>query len=174
MKNVLLGLVFLLVSATVMGQSDYKAAIGGRLAPTSYYDFMAFSYKAFVTDAGALEFNAGGGRRGYYYEGRNRHPFTIAASGSYQHHFKIPLNGLQWFVGGGLTAYNAFHGNTHFKGFGFAFFPLGGIDWKVPNIPLNLSADYRPSIFVTRPSYLGDSFEATQFGFSVRYTLGGR
>lgn len=159
-------------------QTDYKNAIGARLAPESYYDFFAFSYKTFVTDAGALEFNAGGGsrRHGFTINDRydNYRPFSISVSATYQHHFKIPVQGLRWFVGGGLVGYNAFSDYSKYNGFGLGFYPTGGIDWKVPNVPLNLTADYRPTIIVTRPDNLGDNFEARNFGISARYTIGQR
>ncbi len=173
MKKIFIGISLLIISSAALAQDDYKNAIGGRFAPDSYYDFMAFSYKGFVTEAGALEFNAGGGSRGFYSGGRTRRPFAMSVSGTYQHHFDIPLRGLRWFVGGGLTAFNSFHSDGKVRGFGFGFYPTGGIDWKIPNIPLNLSADYRPTIFVVRPD-IGDAFEAAQFGFVVRYTLGAR
>ncbi len=77
----------LLASTTYLAgfsQSEYKSAIGARLAPESYYDLFAFSYKTFVTDAGALEFNAGGGSRGHgYYIGNNYdrvRPFSLSVS----------------------------------------------------------------------------------------------
>lgn len=155
-------------------QTDYKSAIGARFAPESYYDLAAFSYKGFITNAGALEFNAGVGSRGHYNVGSKYNPFAISVSGTYQHHFKIPVQGLRWFVGGGLVAYNSFSDYSKYNGFGFGFYPTGGVDWKVPNVPLNLTADYRPTIIVARPGKLGDNFEARNFGIAVRYTIGQR
>lgn len=169
MKKIFIAISILLISTAALAQEDYKNAIGGRFAPDSYYDFLAFSYKGFVTETGAIELNAGAGSRRF----RSGHPFVMSVSGTYQHHFEIPLRGLRWFVGGGLTAYNSFHSDPKVKGFGFGFYPTAGIDWKIPNIPLNLSADYRPTIMVIRPD-IGDAFEATQFGFVVRYTLDAR
>ena len=172
MKKIFFGIALLLSSGAVLAQSEYTNAIGGRFAPLSYYDFLSFSYKGFVSETSALEFNAGAGVRSQHYNGRDRKPFALSISATYQYHFQIPVQGLQWFVGGGLTGYNSFHSNKDIKGFGFGFYPTGGIDWKVPKLPLNLSADYRPTIFVIRPD-IGDAFEAAQFGFSVRYTMGG-
>lgn len=178
MMKKLLGTAFLISSMYVAGfsQTEYKSAIGARLAPESYYDLFAFSYKTFVTDAGALEFNAGGGSKRYYYGlySDSRRPFALSVSATYQHHFKIPVQGLRWFIGGGLVAYNAFSKRNEYEGFGFGFYPTGGVDWKVPNVPLNLTADYRPTIIVARPDELGDSFEPRNFGISVRYTIGER
>jgi len=36
---------------------------------------------------------------------------------------------------------------------------------------LAVSADYRPTVFVTRPDYY-DGFYASNFGVSARYTFG--
>lgn len=175
-KHLFLTLLLAGLGFVSYAQSDYKNAIGIRLAPNSYYDFFAFSYKGFVTDAGAIEINAGGGSERYYYgvyNAESKRPFSLSVSGAYQHHFKIPVQGLRWFIGGGLTGYNAFSSKNEYKGFGFGFFPTGGIDWKIPKVPINLTADYRPTIFVTRPD-IGDSFEAGNAGIAVRYTIGQR
>ncbi len=173
MKKLFISLSFLAISCMVTAQSDYDKALGIRLTPASYYDFLALSYKDFISDAGALEFSAGAGVSPFFVDGHIRRPFTLSISGAYQHHFSIPVNGLQWFVGGGLTAYNAIHGVSKARGFGFGFFPTGGIDWKIPNVALNLTADYRPTIFITRPD-IGNSFEAAQFGLAIRYVIGGK
>lgn len=166
------------ISAAATAQGDYKSSIGIRLAPESYYDLFAFSYKTFVSNAGAFELNAGGGSKkmGYYSQPGiyNRYnPFALSVSGTYQHHFNIPVNGLRWFVGGGLTAYNAFSGRKEYKGFGFGFYPTGGVDYKFPSIPLNLSSDYRPTVRILRPDG-DDSFNATNFSIAARYVIGGR
>ncbi|HRP33849.1 MAG TPA: hypothetical protein PKV73_18255 [Agriterribacter sp.] len=161
------------ISFAVSAQGDYERSIGIRIAPETYYDLFALSYKTFLSDAGAIEFNAGGGTKGYYYTNNRYHPFSLSVSGAYQHHFDIPVQGLKWFVGGGLTAYNAFSGEKRYRGFGFGFFPTGGADYKFPLIPLNLSVDYRPTIFFARPDYY-DSFHASNFGISARYVIGGR
>lgn len=184
MMKKFLGITLLASTICLAGysQTDYKSAIGARLAPESYYDLFAFSYKTFITEAGAIEFNAGGGSRKHGFTNINRYndyrPFSLSVSGTYQHHFKIPVQGLRWFIGGGIVAYNSFSKENSderdLRGFGLGFYPTGGIDWKVPKVPLNLTADYRPTIIVTRPDHLGDGFEARNFGIAVRYTIGQR
>lgn len=160
------------IGLSVIGfaQVNYKNAVGARVAPASYYDFFSVSYKTFLSSAGAIEIDAGLGHKSYV----DHSPTTFAASAAYQHHFAIPVEGLNWFVGGGLTMYNSFsskHGG--YRGLGFGFFPTGGIDYRFPNIPLNLTADYRPTIFFAKPDFQ-DSFFATNFGISVRYVLGSK
>ncbi|MFT3750864.1 MAG: hypothetical protein QM768_21300 [Agriterribacter sp.] len=167
-----LALTFTAICLCVGGfaQVTYKNAVGARISPISYYDFFSFSYKTFVASAGAIEVDAGIGRKTY----GDHNPFTFAASAAYQHHFAIPVEGLNWYVGGGLTMYNSFSDkNGGYRGLGFGFFPTGGIDYKFPGIPLNLSTDYRPTIFFAKPDFQ-DSFYAANFAVSVRYVLGSR
>jgi hypothetical protein len=156
-------------------QSDYKNAIGGRFG-TTYYDLFSASFKTFITKPGALEFNLGVGGRSYDH-GPNYvdKTFTISASAAYQHHFPIgKIEGFKWYVGGGLMIYNSRNdkdGNSDYdyNGFGFGLFPTGGVDYKIKSIPLNVSADVRPTIFITAPgsynSYYGN------FGIAARYTF---
>ena len=80
-----------------------------------------------MTDASALEFNLG--IRPYGVTGFNW--FNVSASGSYQHHFDIkPVQGLKWFVGGGIVASNSFSKYDAYKGFNLGLFPTGGADYK--------------------------------------------
>lgn len=173
MKKLLLsfGLAFAMAGAA-KAQSDYQSAIGIRLS-NGYSDAVSGSYKTFVTEPGALEFNLG-------FRGRSYGSFdwvTVAFSAAYQHHFEIkPVEGLRWYVGGGLTAFNSFSDNDAYKGFGLGIFPTGGIDYKFANIPLNLSADYRPTFSVVDPyddryGYKYDRFYGGNFGVSARYTF---
>lgn len=143
---------------------DYRSAIGGRLG-TSYYDILSVSYKTFLFDAGAIELNGGFGVRGYIGE----RPFSLSFSGSYQHHFRIPVNGLKWFIGGGLTAAPSFSSNDELRDFSFGLFPTGGVDYKFPRIPLNVSADIRPTFMVTSTKYYPDV--PVSFGLSARYVI---
>ena len=167
-------LILMVFSFVATAQDDYKNAIGLRLAtPESYYNIFSFSYKTFISNAGALELNAGGGSKGYGLTGDRYHPFGLSVSGTYQYHFDIPVSGLRWFVGGGAVMYNSFSGKNNFRGFGFGIYPTGGIDYKFHLIPLNLTADDRPTIFLTSPDYY-DSFHAYDFGISARYVFGGK
>ena len=82
-----LTLITVFISIAGMAQVTYKNAIGARVSPASYYDFFSFSYKTFVTNAGAIEVDAGIGHKSYV----GHSPFTFAASAAYQHHFAIPV-----------------------------------------------------------------------------------
>ncbi|HLA52936.1 MAG TPA: hypothetical protein VK618_06515 [Flavitalea sp.] len=156
------------VDAQDLTGSEYKSAVGIRLGG-GYYDVVAGSLKTFITKAGAIELNLGvRGDRGFGYNWVN-----LSVSGSYQHHFDIPaVDGLKWFIGGGLTAYNSFSKYDAYDGFGLSIFPTGGADYKFENIPLNVSVDVRPSIQIVRPfDDIYNGFYIGNFGAAVRYTF---
>lgn len=168
MKKVMtLCAVFLFAAVTLQAQSTYKSAIGLRLGG-GYYDIVAGSLKTFISKPGALEFNLG--IRPYGYIGNNW--VNVSASASYQHHFPIGnIDGFKWFVGGGLTVYNSFSDNRNYRGVGVGLFPTGGVDYKFAKIPLNVSADIRPTISVVTPYSHYNSFHAGNGGIAVRYTF---
>ena len=152
------------VSVAGFGQvngPDYKAGVGLRLSG-SYYDAFAASLKLFVTEQGAVEFNAGGRNMNY---GRT----NVSVSAAYQHHFPIGnIEGFKWFVGGGLSLVNSFADDDNAEdGFGLVVFPTGGVEYKF-NFPLAVSADFRPSIYLVRP--YNEDF-SPNFGVSARYTF---
>lgn len=161
-------------AANAQDGSDYKRGIGLRVGG-GYYDIVAASFKTFITEPGAIELNLGF-RPNTYYSSVNQ--FHLSFSASYQHHFPIgSVEGLRWFVGGGLTAYNTFSNDKDYSGFGLGVFPTGGVDYKFGNIPLNVSADFRPTIAIVRPDYYGSGFYnysrfyAGNAGISARYTF---
>ncbi|MCF1715002.1 hypothetical protein L0U88_10230 [Flavihumibacter sp. RY-1] len=170
MKKLLLSFAMAAGLMSAKAQSDYNSAIGLRIG--GYDDLVSASYKTHVTKPGALEFNLG-------FRGRSYGSFdwvTVAFSAAYQHHFEIkPVPGLRWFVGGGLTAYNSFSNYDDYKGFGLGIFPTGGIDYKFEKIPLNLSADVRPTFGIVdpydAPGYKHRNFRGDNFGISARYTF---
>ncbi len=170
-KKFLLILTTLIISvASIAQDGDYKNAIGLR-GGGGYYDLISASYKTFLTSSGALELNLG--FRPYTYSYLSSYNwFNLSLSASYQHHFPIgAVEGLRWFVGGGATAYNTFSKFEDYKGFGLGVFPTGGVDYKFGNIPLNVSADLRPTISIIKPYAFYSSFYAGNVGASIRYTF---
>ncbi len=163
-----LALALLSLSSALFAQSDYKQSIGLRLG-SGYYDIASAAYKTFLNDASALEFNLGirperfGGTRWT----------NVAASGAYQHHFDIkPVDGLKWFVGGGVVVSNTFSNNDYYKGFGVGLFPTGGADYKFKKIPLAVSADIRPTFNIVEAfDYNGYNNFYPNVGVSARYTF---
>jgi hypothetical protein len=174
MKRItLLVAVIAVTGTTAFSQRTYQKAIGIRISE-SYYDIASVSYKFFVSDPGALELNGGFGARNYSYVGSKYGAFALTAALNYQHHFDIgSVNGLRWYIGGGAMVYNVFSDHDNYKGFAFGLYPTGGIDYKFPNIPLDVSADYRPTIFLARPDYYS-AFYGTNFGVAARYVINDR
>jgi hypothetical protein len=173
MRKITLGIVCMtIMSIQSFSQSTYSKAIGIRLSG-SYYDIASVSYKFFISEAGAIELNGGFGARNYSHTGGHYGAFALSAAASYQHHFDIkPVEGLRWFIGGGAIVYNVFSDDDQYEGFAFGLFPTGGVDYKFDNIPLNLSADLRPTFFLAMPNYYS-TFQGT-FGIAARYTIGQR
>jgi hypothetical protein len=91
---------------------------------------------------------------------------TTMLSLYYQYHGPIQnAAGLKWTLGLGGSA--SFY---HFRGYNvtdFAFRPTAGLDYKIPNVPLQFEFDWRPAITVTH----GSDFNAARFGFGFRYTF---
>ncbi|HVY74726.1 MAG TPA: hypothetical protein VG890_07845 [Puia sp.] len=149
-------------------QSTYQSAIGARLG-TGYADLLSASYKTFLAESpSAIEFNFGFRPSYQTYDDLN-----LALSAAYQFHVPIPaVDGLQWFIGGGITGYYTFSSYNSYEGFGLGIFPTGGVDYKFADIPLNLSVDLRPTIRIVSPSvYDYSNFYFGNFGVSARYTL---
>jgi hypothetical protein len=151
----------LLITSQGQAQSDYKTAIGGRAGVP-----IAGSIKHFISEAGALE-----GYLGFLSKyGSN---VNVTIGGMYQHHFPIgDIAGFKWYVGGGALvqfySYDNYDNNNHdYSETGFALNAVGGVDYKFRDIPLNLSADIMPAIFIsnTPDGVVGYG------GISVRYTF---
>ena len=71
-------------------------------------------------------------------------------------HFPIgSVEGLKWLVGGRLTAFNTF--SIARLGFDWDI-STGGVDYKFANIPLNVSADFRPTFAIVIQTITGIVF----------------
>lgn len=156
----------LLTFSSLFAQADYKKSIGVRLG-NGYYDVVAAAYKTFISDKGALEFDLG--IRPYHIVGYNW--FNLSVSGGYQHHFDIkPVEGLKWFVGGGVVASNSFSNYSNYKGFNLGLFPTAGADYKFSKLPLSVSADIRPTFNIVEAyNYYNNIYPNA--GISARYTF---
>lgn len=153
--------------------NSYQSAIGLRIAPAGYYDLVSASYKTFLASTpGALELNLG--FRPDHYGGTD--VISVSFAAGYQYHFDIPpVPGLKWFIGGGLSLYDTHvrdkNNNYNYdSGFGMGIFPTGGADYKFADIPLDVSADLRPTIGFVRPNDYYNYFYVS-VGFSARYTF---
>jgi len=134
----------LLITFQSQAQSEYKSAIGGRVGIP-----IAGSIKHFIFESGALEGYAGFNDAGSFGNGIN-----IITGGMYQHHFPIgDIPGFKWYVGGGVLVefftYKGYNNSmTDYSKAGFAVNGVGGVDYKFKSIPLNVSADFMPAIFL--------------------------
>ena len=156
----------LLTAGSLLAQSEYKSAIGGRVGIP-----IAGSIKHFISEAGALEGYAGFRDAGsnYYYDGVN-----ITIGGMYQHHFPIgDIDGFKWYIGGGALVQffnvNDNRNTNNYSSTGFALNGVGGVDYKFKGIPLNVSADWMPTFFLNKTYY--SNFGAGYGGLAARYTF---
>ena len=137
-----------LFSASIQAQ-DYKLGLGIRLSNATPTLSNSVSVKFFHKSNHAIDalVSFGGSR------------FGIGAL--YEVHTPMPTAGLQWYFGGG--AYAGFQSGTTYLG------PTGviGLDYKFPNIPLNLSLDWKPELDILP----GINFIPDAFGLSARFTL---
>lgn len=163
MKKLIFTTALLLICCFAVQSQEYKTAVGLRFGyPTS------LSLKHFISEPGAIEVFAGTARRSAYYRWTN-----IGAM--YQHHAEISgADGLRWYIGGGGGIFfwnydDAFGRRSDYGSTSLGIMGALGLDYKFADIPLNLSADWLPTI------YLGDVYVST-FGvgygaLSARYTF---
>jgi hypothetical protein len=162
--------LIILVSAVCLSQSlkaqDYKSAVGLRLGYP-----LSVSYKTFLSESNALELYAG--YRGYGVSGFRWSLINVGAL--YQIHKPLSgVDGLQWYFGGGAGVQLYNYGDFDAEGsgsFGIGLSGNLGLDYKFPNSPINVSADWIPTIFIGS-GYLG-GFGGGYGALAVRYTLGG-
>ena len=140
---------FLFLIPGFIQAQDYKLGLGIRLSNATPTLSNAVSVKYFHKSNHAIDalISFGGSR------------FGIGAL--YEVHTPMPTAGLQWYFGGG--AYVGFQSGTTWLG------PTGviGLDYKFPNIPLNLSLDWKPELDILP----GINFIPDAFGLSARFTL---
>lgn len=139
---------------------EYNSAIGLRLGYP-----LSVSYKKFLNESNALELFAGfRGYTGYSW---------VNVGAAYQVHKPINgVDGLQWYFGGGASAF-FFNYNNGFGGdagaFGLGIMGNLGLDYKFANAPINVSADWMPTFFIGNGYLTG--FGGGYGALAVRYTL---
>ncbi len=137
--------------------STYDRAVGGRFGVAN-----GITYKHFLNDSHAIDgiINFQGNRN-----------FTIfKLLGLYEIH--QPINvidvvGMQWYYGfgGGLGTYR--YKDTDESGIAWSFDGVVGIDYKIPEAPINLSLDWKPTMELTPES--GVRFDG--IGLSIRFVF---
>lgn len=159
-KTLLLGAVFIMLtvlnataqkrSSSYSGQS-YTTALGVKFYPG------AISLKHFTNDKVALE------GLGYFWDRGFR------VTGLYEIHNNINgAPGLKWYVGPG--AHVGFYNTKWGGGSSIGIDGVLGLDYKINEIPINLSIDWQPSFeFGGRDDNNG--FAGNWGGFAIRYTF---
>jgi hypothetical protein len=149
--TVLVAMSFLSVAAQEEVSSpspDYRFALGVRLSNSTPTLNNSITGKYFVTDRNAVEGIISFGSK-----------FGMGAL--LEFHRPTNIDGVRWFYGAG--AYVGFENKQTFLG------PTGilGVDYKFPNVPINLSVDWKPELdFLPEINFVPDAF-----AFSVRFAL---
>lgn len=127
----------------------YKTAVGLRLGYP-----VGFTIKHFLDSQSALE-----GILGFWYGGVN-------ITGLYEYNWDIKgAKGLKWFLGGGLDFTSWDYGG--YAGGAVAIDAIIGLDYKIYTLPIDISVDWKPSIY-----FAGENgFYGSGGAISVRYTF---
>lgn len=146
--SILLSLLVLLLGSAGAYAQDYRFALGVRLSNASPTLNNSITGKYFVTETSAVEGIVSFGSR-----------FGVGAL--LELHRPLKSAGLSWFYGGG--AYVGFQNNNTYLG------PTGiiGLDYKFPNLPLNLSLDWKPELdIIPKVAFIPDAFAlSARFAF---------
>jgi hypothetical protein len=129
-------------------EPGYRFALGVRLSNSTPTLNNSITGKYFVTDRSAVEGLISFGSR-------------FGVGGLLEIHKPMNVEGLRWFYGAG--AYVGFEGSDTYLG------PTGvlGLDYKFPNVPINLSLDWKPELDII-PDI---NFVPDAFALSVRFAL---
>lgn len=147
-KTLLFVSIFTFISCCLKAQ-EYKTAVGVRLGPSSPAISPGFTIKHFLDEQHAIEGIVGINN-------------GIGVCALYEWHQPVsPVEHLQWFAGAG--AYAAYKNSSSFIGAA----GIIGLDYKFPNIPLNISIDWKPELNIIESV----GFEASGVGFSARFTF---
>jgi hypothetical protein len=135
----------------------YKAALG-----LKFIYGVSLTGKYFISEKSALEgivrYNGAGGL------GSN-----IAFSGLYEYHSEIKeIAGLRWYIGGGGHVNHFSWKDVDAPGVTtFGVVGTIGLEYKVKNLPLAVSADWQPAYIINH----GAGFSAENGGIGIKYTF---
>ncbi len=153
LKKTLFAVVVLLFIHTASAQNktsnslNYKTAVGVKI-----WNGGGLNLKTFISDKSAVEFV------GFFFFNGTR------ITGLYEFHGDLNTEGnLKWYAGFGG------HASLYRSGRGGGIDGVIGIDYKFPELPLNLALDWQPSIELGVGSYNG--FAGGYGGLAIRYTL---
>ena len=125
-------IVFIFLCGSRVSAQDYRMALGIRLSSSDATLGNSVTGKYFITDRSAIEGIISFGNR-------------FGVGGLLEIHNPFDFPGFKWFYGGGIYVGNGDYeksDNATYLG------PTGiiGLDYKFPNIPLNLSIDFKPEL----------------------------
>lgn len=153
MKKICIALFTLVVICTATSKAQgYKTAVGLQLDFGRGSTAVGPGIKYFFKDNSAIEGEVLFGTGITYLQA------------FYQYQREIPnAKGLEWYLGGGPSV-----------GFGNGFTwvylrPMVGLDYKINDVPLALSFDWRPSIYLG--SSYGSRFYGGAFGLGFKYCI---
>lgn len=87
----------------------------------------------------------------------------VAIQGFYEYHGNIEgAAGLKWTAGAGIGV------GLDENNSAFLIKPTGGLDYKINDVPLSFSFDWRPTIFIADNN---SEFVAGRFGLGFRYAF---
>ncbi len=161
MKKILFVLLFgfSLISFSQLNAQDYKTALGVRLSSAGAQINNSITLKQFINDKTAIEalFSFGD---------------PIALGALVEFHKPLSAEGLRYFYGAGgyISFVKTYDASAQKNGTDPNFGAQGviGLDYKFPNIPLNLSLDWKPELNIVNDI----NFEASAIGFTARFTFG--
>jgi hypothetical protein len=148
MKRISIVLLIMIASSTGLYAQDdtYSNAIGIRLGPSTPAVKSGITYRRSLNNNKAIEGILGFGD-------------GLSICGLYEIFKPLAAENLQWFIGfGGYAGFTDKVTNIGAAG-------IIGLDYNFPNIPLNLSLDWKPELNLIEKI----GFEASTVGFSVRY-----
>lgn len=142
-------------AASAQKGSDYSTALGLRLDLGNGGTYVGPAIKHFFSPTGAGEASVLFGN----------HTTLIGAEYSYNSAIRN-AGGLKWNAGIGPQI--ALYSSSYYGGGSDVLLrPFAGLEFKIPEAPLNLGFDWRPIIQLTH----GSDFEAGRFGLALRFVL---
>jgi hypothetical protein len=134
---------------------DYKLSVGMRLDFIDDPFIFAPTFKAFISEKGAIEASVGFGSES-----------IIRVKLNYHHH--IPLGeaeGLTAYFGGGGSAFFA---SGYYSSSVFGINMVAGLEYKIPKAPIAINFDWSPYVALS-PDV---EFAGRGGGLGIRYTFG--
>ncbi len=141
-------IVFIFFGTSQVSAQDYRFGVGIRLSNATPTLSNSITGKYFITERSAVEGIVSFGSR-------------FGIGGLLEIYKPFSVEGLSWFYGGG--AYIGFEdGNTYLGPTGII-----GMDYKFPNVPINISLDWKPELdIIPEIEFVPDAF-----ALSVRFTI---